>query len=327
MNIVYKLAIALCLLCSTITVGQYRYDPNDFATEVVEYVPGTGLDADWLSGVLPNDPNRALGRPTLMTTGEGWNIPVNPPVPVVPVYQPFRYFEVVTVGLGGRLTLKFNHRVTHDKNNPYGIDFIIFGNAAQNISTGGFWKNGNPETTTVAASNMAENGIVSVSQDGIKWYKFIRGISADPTIVYADSNGPFADSFAPTASYQWDSVNHIWGEELDPTRPVNPALTAASMAGKTVAQMIDAYDGSAGGTGFDISSVGLDWIQYVCVEGSGSSTSKPEVDAVADVRAPGDFNRDCRVDMRDFAIAAKYADMASITLVVQNWLACGCGCE
>jgi hypothetical protein len=308
----YRPAILLTVLFTGVSAGACHYDPNDFATEVVSYTQGTGLSADWISGVLPNNPNNALGRPTLFTTGDGWNIPLDQQVPVVPVYQPFRYFEVVTVGIGGSLVLKFNHRVYHDRSNPYGIDFIIFGNAQQSILTGGYWINGNPENTTVSGSCMAESGVVSVSQDGLIWYTFI--------------NGPYADSFAPTASFRWDSVNHIWDEELDPTKPLNPALTAASMTGKNVAQMIDAYDGSAGGTGFDISILGLDWIQYVRVESSGS-TSTPEVDAVADVRAPGDLNRDCRVDMKDFAVAAKWADMTQILPVMQNWLACGCECE
>ena len=45
-----------------------------------------------------------------------------------------------------------------------------------------------------------------------------------------------------------------------------------------------------------------------------------EIDAVSDVRAPGDLNRDCRVDMKDFAIAARQMDMEAVRHVVGNWL-------
>ena len=220
---------------------------------------------DIFEGMPFTYPTDALGlgeyterRPTYLTTGDpniGNGNDVN--MPVVPVYGAFRWWEIVIIGNnGGKLILKFNHHVADDKNNPYGIDFIIFGNAQQSKANNFDWKpDSDPNKTKVGGTTYYERGIVSVSQDGIKWYKFIRGISADPNIVYADSNGPYADDFAPTAGYKWDYTNHRWGEELDPTKPVNPTLTAASMNGKTIAQMIDAYDGSAGGTGFDLKNL------------------------------------------------------------------------
>ena len=137
--------------------ASYVYDPNDFAAEVIEYVQGTG-DKDFLSGQLYNNPNMALGRPTLITTGDDWYIPANENVPVVPVYPPFRSFELVAIGNGGHLTVKFNLRVVHDINNPYGIDFIIYGNAFLTISGGQNWTNGNPELTTVVGSCFSQAG-------------------------------------------------------------------------------------------------------------------------------------------------------------------------
>jgi hypothetical protein len=273
------------------------YDLNDFAIEVIEYVEGSSVGTDWISGQPFNDPNCALGRPTLETTGDGWFIPVDVDVPVVPLYQPFRAFEIVTIGNGGLLTVKFNHPVANDTNNAYGIDFIIYGNASAIIGAGQEWTSGNPEESIVVGSVSAEPGIVAVSQDGQNWYYF--------------SFGPYADDFAPTASYAWDDVNDVWAEELDPTRPVAPTLSPADFAGKTVAQMIAAYDGSAGGTGFDIGVLGLEWIQYVRIEDDPDSNVTTEIDAIADVRCCGDYkhpypqgdlNKDCRVDMADFAI-------------------------
>ena len=327
------------LLYSTISVGQYQYDPNDFATEVISYAHGTGIGADPFYGCVDyNDPNFALGNPTVITTGDK-NIGENVNMPVVPVYGAFRWYEIVTIGQGGSLTLKFNHPVANDRNNPYGIDFIIFGNSNQVIAAGGAWTlDSNPEAVTVTGTIFYERGIVSVSKDGNKWYKFVTGTSSDPNIVYANKNGPYADDFAPTCGFDWDSVNHVWGAELDPTRPIDPNLTAAGMNGKTVVQMIAAYKGSAGGTGFDIGIFGLDWIQYVRIEDNPAySSATTEIDAVSDVAACGDYkhpfpigdlNNDCRVDMEDFAIAAQqWIDMMPIKKVADTWLECTWNCQ
>jgi hypothetical protein len=338
-----KTQAAFLMICFPFTaaVSALDYDANDFAEEVIEYVQGTGIGKDCITQKPFNNPDTALGRPTLETTGDGWLIQPSENVPVVPVYPPFRAFEIVTIGNGGRLTLKFNHRVANDKNNPYGIDFIIYGNAAVRGSPN--WANGNPEQTTVTGSVFAEPGIVAVSQDGNNWYYF--------------SDGPYADDFAPTGSYEWDDVNDVWAEELDPTRPIDPNLTANSLNGKTVAEVIELYNGSAGGTGFDIALLGLDWIQYVRIENKPGSSATTEIDAIADVSCCGDYkhpypasdiSEDCRVDYGDMAIVYCYwlaeisdpndpaviADIYEdgiinfydLALMADNWLECTWKC-
>ncbi len=71
------------------------------------------------------------------------------------------------------------------------------------------------------------------------------------------------------------------------------------MEGMTLAEMIAAYDGSAGGTGFDLRwldpkdyaalpvdpNTGSRWIQYVRIEDDPASSVTTEVDAIADVRS------------------------------------------
>ena len=275
------------------------YDSNDFAAEVVEYVPGEGIGKDWLTRQPFNDPNAALGPPALSTTGDGWYVPTDESVPVVPVYVAFRASELVTIGNGGHLTVRFNHPVADDANNPYGIDFIIYGDAYQLIGKGQGWTNGNPEELILAGSASGEPGLVAVSQDGRTWYSF--------------SSGPYADNFAPTAGRRWDDVNDVWAEELDPTKPVDPNLAAAEMEGLTLAEMIRVYDGSAGGTGFDLRrldpndyaalavdpNTGRRWIQYIRIQDDPDSAVTTEIDAVADVRCEGDYRRPLRVgDLR-----------------------------
>jgi hypothetical protein len=322
------------------------FDANDFAAEVIEYIQGSGVGFDCLSFDTYNNPQTALGRPTLETTGDGWYIPESISMPVVPVYPPFRAFEIVTIGNGGKLILKFNHKVSDDENNPYDIDFIIFGNSLWGIASGGPWgPDSNPEMVTVGTF-CKERGIVSVSQDGQNWYTF--------------TTGPYADDFAPTASYEWDDVNDVWGRELNPTRPVDPNLTPANFNGKSVAEIIGIYNGSAGGTGFDIGALGLDWIQYVRIEddpGGGSGVTT-EIDAIADVSCCGDYkhpivagdiNRDCRVDYEDLEILCDYwlaeindpqepakaadiyeddvVNLYDMALLAGNWLYCNWECE
>lgn len=315
----------------------YVYDHNDFATDWVEYDPN-GMGYDWLSGQPFNDPTTTLGRPTVDTTGDDWYIPEDEPTPVNPVYPAFRYNEIVYLGEGGHITLKFNHPIRDDRNNPYGIDLIVFGNAFQIIGGGQGWTNGDPALITIGPSGFYEPGIVSVSQDGVKWYCFTTDqnfMKGDPNFIklpdyYKD--GPFCDSFAPTLGRVYDpnypdanlgTWNHWWAEPTNPTFPVDPSLTFADFGGFSVAQMCQVYGNSAGGTGYDISvfeglpedpNTGLKWIQYVRVDDkTGGGTA--EVDAVSDVSCcgdfkhpypVGDFTKDCHVNFEDFAVFAVF---------------------
>ncbi len=74
---------------------------------------------------------------------------------------------------------------------------------------------------------------------------------------------------------------------MDFTKPVNPALGTLLNSGDTVslsaADAIDLYDGSGGGTGFDLAESGFASIQYVKVEGL-PDFDAGEVDAFSSVR-------------------------------------------
>ncbi len=330
-----NLVAGFLVLCFAAIGMGYEYDGNDFATEVISYMKGTGAVLDYISNKPFDDPNRALGRPTVDTTGDNWNIPVSSIVPVVGVYSAFRSFELVSIGHGGQLILKFSHPVSDDRNNPYGIDFIIFGNAQQ--KAGQYWLNGNPATFIIGLSGaITEPAVVSVSQDGNNWYRY--------------SNGPFADSFAPTFGRIYDpnhpdanigSWNHWWGCPTNPTVPLGPNLTPASFLNKSVAYMSQVYGQSAGGTGFDLAQSGMEWIQYVRIDvNSDPNMPVPEIDSVADVAACGDYkhpfpagdiNEDCMVDFVDFAILAQDwlagSDLDDLATLAGNWLYCNWECE
>jgi hypothetical protein len=100
---------------------------------------------------------------------------------------------------------------------------------------------------------------------------------------YTFTNGPYFDTGTyPTQAFAWDRQTDTWGAELDWTKPVNPALNpSVDFAGRSVADVIDLYNGSAGGTGYDLAESGFDWIRYIGVTSNG--TSQPEIDGFADV--------------------------------------------
>ncbi|MBW8000839.1 MAG: hypothetical protein FVQ80_02300 [Planctomycetes bacterium] len=307
--------IATCLLF--IVSFAYGYDANDFATEVVSY--------DDSGAGIYNISSSALGRPSIDTTYYGAERPL------VTVIQADGTDQVVTIGATGHLTLKFNHRVADDKNNAFGIDFIVFGNAFEIRGDGTEWDYTDPNDFIIHGDVLGnfilnEDGIVSVSQDGITWYTY--------------DSGPFADSFAPTLGRIYDPRNPVnvypgwdnqwWGMATDPTIPLDPNLTAESFDGNSVAEMCLAYVNSAGGTGFDLKNLALEdylaltidansgerWIQYIKIECADTfGIEKPEVDAVSDVGGCGDYkhpypqgdiNGDCRTDMFDVELIGKY---------------------
>jgi len=279
--------------------SDFAYWPGDNQLcfeDGVYYVEGTGIPQDPITYDDYNNPCTAAGPPTVDTTGDnnpnGAGSAANP-VPVVPVYPPFRAFEIVTVGQGGHLILAFDHPVLDDPLNPCGIDFILFGNAAQNIDWHSYWANGDPADTIVSGSLVHEPAVVSVSQDGVTWYPF--------------SDGPYADDFAPTLGRVFDPSNpepslpgnQWWSAPTDPTYPLDPNLTAADFDGWTLEQVVRKYGYSAGGTGFDISVLGLSWIQYVRIDNPVDSGVTPEIDAAVDVRPRVVPDLDCDSDVDD----------------------------
>jgi hypothetical protein len=309
--------LVLSAVASARVVDPNRFSLHDFASEVTYYEPGDDVNTpgSWYNFGFYDKKAAALGTPTRsakMSTGSmEW---VNPLLPA------WSRDDVVSVGTTAdpchpaAMVLKFDHRVMHDVRNPYGLDLIVFGNARfyPDIWHGEWMSGDNPTQKVIGNVLYAEPGLVSVAQ-------YANG----PWYTYASPVYRRTDSFAPTASRKWNLTASEWGSWLDPTKPLDPNLQASDFYGKTVAQAIDMYDGSAGGAAFDISVFGLAWIQYVRIEQDTDYGFVLEVDAISDVSAPGDMNYDMRVDLRDFAvIAADYkGDIGDISDVCANWLA------
>jgi len=265
-------AAALTLAVASAAQAGYVYDPNDFAVEVVS---SSGLPAT----SIYNDPSAVLGRPSTWFYNQ-WGSPGNRRVKLVePAYNTFNGQKLITtIPLNAQITVKMGRKVYDDPNNPYGIDLLVFGNSFFVGSGGTVNDSTNMNTFRIDGSIFAEPMKVSVSPDGVTWYRY--------------ENGPYADSMFPTNAYVWDRHNATWtDEEADPTKPVNPALTSADFNG-TAADALDLYRStisgvtfnSAGGTGFDLAESGFQYIQYVRVEGL-SGFANGEIDAFAAVSA------------------------------------------
>ena len=259
----------------------------------------------------PADPfsraDAALGRPTVDAPASSWNGVAYPPSPIHPAMQAARPADVVALSspdedadIRGSVTIEFDHPVVDDPRNPFGLDFIVFGNAIQTIGgNASVLGTDDPAAVRFASDQFAaENAQVEVSQDGETWFGF--------------PDGPFADSFAPTLGRLYDPdrpdpvlfagtdyTNKYWGRPAHATIPVDPAVSAKDFKGRTLADYAKLYNGSAGGTGFDISALdlprdarGRKWIRFVRVtapEAADTYQASPEIDAVADVAPAPSF--------------------------------------
>ena len=308
---------------------------SDFAVELVTY---SGVFGDYPY----HDPNAVLGKPS---TG-CLNNPADPRITDddfrVKLVEPAYYLSlqqepvITTIHPGEYIIVKFDHKVFDFPGNPYGQDLIVFGNTLFNVQL---------QLGDVLGDATNMNDILLTSPGGIEeiWVSVSQGPGDEPNKLnnpdswdwYTFENGPWADDLYPTQAWQWDRENAQWlDKEMDFTRPVDPSLDFSMFSGISAADAIELYDGSGGGTSFDLKDLpdydeliadpntGFRWIQYVRLEGGSGFAS--EVDAVSDVAVcgdpiypfpPGDVTRDCRVDLADFAVLS------------ENWLECTYHCD
>jgi hypothetical protein len=222
---------------------------NDpWADRVIQYSPGSGANTAY------TDPSRALGSPTRVT-GEASGFAGA----TTPFNSPFESDELMQVASGGFVVLAFDEPVTDDPQNPFGIDLLVFGNS--------FFFDPNNFTSPTAQLLSSDAGTIEVSSDGQTWFT-ITGVEADglfPTLGYVDVTDPYSSPAGNIAT--------------DFTKPVNPSL---AWTGLDLTQLVTAYDGSGGGAGVDLASVGLSSISFVRLSVA-SGAAAIEIDALSDV--------------------------------------------
>jgi hypothetical protein len=211
----------------------------------------------------------ALGEPTRFA---GVTSPFGASV-VSPFAPAFWTDELVSIGEGGHLLVRFDEPLTNDPSHAFGIDFIIFGN-------GGFEETDFPNgQTSVEPRTFGMDPVmrIAISEDGANWFEypdaFVEGFF--PAQGYLDG-GPFDTTPGTLPSdFQW---------------PVNPALTLADFSDVSLAEIRALYDGSGGGTGIDISASGFDEVHFVRIsvldDGNADLDQNVEIDAFSTVPEP-----------------------------------------
>lgn len=282
------MVVSLWLSVSVSALALPASDP--WADRVVAFSPS--LDG---SG-LYNDPQSVLGPPTTTFYDPTLRAQFKTSL-VVGAFNldaPEGRKVVCTLNRGDFIKVRFDEPVRNDPKNPYGIDLLVFGNAF--FVHGAFIR---PDTDLEAvrlngplAGDFPVMVAVSATGEGDP--------QTNPQAWYVYQGGPFADAdLFPTNTFAWDRCRRAFGQPLNLTKPVDPALTPDDFRGKSAADAIDLYGASGGGAGFDLAESGFDWIQYVYVTSTGG-----EVDAMADVTpgvvGPGDADLDADVDLADF---------------------------
>lgn len=225
-----------------------------FATAVTSYDPGVGYATDFETGLGYTLTEAALGQPNRDTAF----------APVQPFNPPFARSELLSLGAGGHVVFEFGAPIANDPQNLFGLDFIVYGSA-------GFidvaFPNGH---TDEAASMFGQNPgqtRVSVSLDNQTFY------TLDP------ARAPVVDALYPT-----DGAGEFG-------LPVDPSLTPLDFADKSLEEIRALYDGSAGGTGYDLGwaldgngeSIFLGRAQYVRID---VLAGRAEIDGLAVVPEP-----------------------------------------
>ncbi len=303
-----------------------------------------------------NNPTNALGEPKRFVniysgswSGVGYSDVYGGVVhPAVPAYGGGMHLSLVPPDAEdedrpGYVVIAFDHDVEDDPDNPFGVDFIVFGNAGcTKSSTTGMTAMDDPATCRLTGTGFPEESVVEVAQ------------SADGP-WYGSDRWRTSDGFAPTLGYVYDpanadmnlySGNLWWGAPTDPTYPVDPRVSFSDCAGLTLAQLCQRYNGSAGGAGYDLADVedlpvnaqGRKWFRYVkisCAWGekldpeSGEyegdfGFSEPEVDAVADVAPVSGYRQWV---LANFTWAEAWqTNLTAATVIAPNGLPNGINC-
>lgn len=245
-------AVIIALAIPALTPRTAAASPQ-YADSVSNYQPGAGVPAGY------NDPAAAVGEPSRSTPGQFGG-------PVDPYNAPWTSSQLLSIGTGGSVTAQFNPPIENLASHPFGLDFLIFTSAAFMITNGDYTAAGVTDGTLFGDNPGSTR--VSVSPDGVHFYLL------DPALA------PTVDGYFPTDG------------SGDFTRPVNPALKGSDFNGLDLAGIRVKYDGSGGGTGYDISwardgagnPVTVDQVQSVRVD---VISGRADIDGFSVVPEPG----------------------------------------
>ena len=248
-------------LLATLTLAWFSQNavlpaqPDLFADRVVAYKSGIGFATAFGSGLGYTNSSVILGPPSRETPGDFGG-------PVTPFAPPYLREQILSLGEGGMVELEFDPPVFDHPENPFGLDFILYGNVGLTITNGDFTGGGITDGTSFGGGTEVR---ISVSETGETWYPLEHDSISD------------AGKFFPT-----DGTGD-WG------RPLDPNLNYADFAGADLERIRRIYGGSGGGSGFDLAWASIpegqpettpESVRFVRIE---SLTSKIEIDAASSV--------------------------------------------
>ena len=256
MKRIIQITLAVAGLAVAGLAGGGVLQAAQFASEVVSYEPGEGFATDWATGEGFTKSDSILGAPSHETPGE-WGGAVTPFSP------PYLMDQILSIGKGGQVTLKFERPIRNESLNPFGLDFIVFGAAGFTITNGKF--DGGGITDGSLFGHAEGETRVSVSMDGSAWF------------VLDSELAPKLDTYYPTDGSGDFGV------------PMKPELAADHFAEAGLVKLSELYAGSAGGAGFDLGwavdaegePVALGQAQFVRLE---VISGRAEIDGLSDVR-------------------------------------------
>jgi hypothetical protein len=239
-----KVRLFVLACASAFAVCSSQSSQAAFADAVMSYNLGTGFANGF------TNTSSVLGAPTATAN---------------PFSPAFRNTQLLSVGSGGFVTVQFASPVLNDAANPFGLDFLIFGNTGFVVTNGNF--SGGGITDGSMLGNNTGSTRVSVSENGVTFYQL------NPTLARV------VDGLYPT-----DGIGN-------PGIPVDPQLSNADFSGQGLSGLRALYNGSAGGMGYDIgwaqdtsgNSVSLNGVSFVRVD---VLSGKSEIDAFAAVPEP-----------------------------------------
>lgn len=257
--------MAVALMPTAVTRPAAAADP--WADQVVSYSPGATADPNYSA-----TPGVVIGAPERFT---GENTPFGPFPGAVTMFNPaFGLDEIISIGEGGQLTVRFDEPITDDPAHLYGIDLLVFGNSFFAADFSNF-----PDASHLGTAALfdSDSAVIELSADGVNFLPV----------------STLADRLFPTEGYL-DTLAFDGAPGLLPTdftRPVNPALSLSDFDGLTHAQARALYSGSGGGAPVDLAEVGLTSVSHVRIrvpdDGNAATHLKAEIDAFATVPEPG----------------------------------------
>jgi len=253
--------VMVCLLTGVGMVTSKASAADPWADTVVSYQAGATAAPGY------TNPLMSLGEPSRFTP--------DPSFPsVVSIFSSaFLPEQIVSVGEGGHLTVRFDEPLLDDAANPYGVDLIVFGNSFFAADFSNF-----PSVSQEAPARLFDSDLlhIELSADGVNFFPVAQlGDRLFPTQGYLDSGAFDSSPGAVPPNFR---------------RPVNPGLGLADFNGLSYEDSVALYAGSGGGAPIDIAQTGLGFVTHVRFsvpdDGNPLTSIKGEIDALAAVPEP-----------------------------------------